>query len=241
MPSLGKTWQILMKGVGEVNTASNPKAAAEMVLIRLAYAANLPDPAQLIKKLKSEKDSDSESSETGSSLPPPNGGNVGAQLKSIRGNRGNVAQVQTQTHIDVHEQNNQHNEIACHTLHDIVQVLEENNALVLASHVYEHVQLVSLKNGTLEFCPAETAPASLANDLAKKLSDFTGKRWMITLASQGGAPTLSAQAAKAKQDDIDAVMALPQIKELLAVFPDAELIDIIEPAKETNEKEAPND
>ncbi len=53
MPTLGRTWQILLKGLGEVNIAPNPQKAAEMVIIRLAYAADLPDPASLVKKLKS--------------------------------------------------------------------------------------------------------------------------------------------------------------------------------------------
>ena len=52
MPTLGKTWQILLKGIPEVQNAPNPQSAAEMVIIRLAYAADLPDPADLIKRLK---------------------------------------------------------------------------------------------------------------------------------------------------------------------------------------------
>lgn len=52
MPILGRAWQILLKGLGEVNMAPNPQSAAEMVIIRLAYAADLPDPADLIKKIK---------------------------------------------------------------------------------------------------------------------------------------------------------------------------------------------
>ena len=52
MPTLGKTWQLLLKGLQEVQTAPNPQSAAEMVLIRLTYAADLPDPADLIKKIQ---------------------------------------------------------------------------------------------------------------------------------------------------------------------------------------------
>ncbi|MCD8563134.1 MAG: hypothetical protein LRY54_03625, partial [Alphaproteobacteria bacterium] len=52
MASLAKSWQILLKGIGEVQVAPNPVTAAEMILIRLSYAADLPDPAELIRKLK---------------------------------------------------------------------------------------------------------------------------------------------------------------------------------------------
>ena len=52
MPTLGRTWQILLKGLEEMKLAPNQQAAAEMIIIRLSYAADLPDPASLIKKLQ---------------------------------------------------------------------------------------------------------------------------------------------------------------------------------------------
>ncbi len=54
MPTLGKSWQLLLKGLAEVQVAPNPQAAAEMVIIRLSYAADLPDPADLIRRLKDQ-------------------------------------------------------------------------------------------------------------------------------------------------------------------------------------------
>ncbi|MCB1721371.1 MAG: DNA polymerase III subunit gamma/tau [Alphaproteobacteria bacterium] len=65
MPTLGKTWQILLKGLGEVQAAPNPQSAAEMVLIRLAYAADLPDPAALIRTLQGQAGSAGEASAGG--------------------------------------------------------------------------------------------------------------------------------------------------------------------------------
>ena len=51
VPALTRAWQILSKGIGEIQAAPVPIAAAEMVLIRLAYAADLPDPADLVRML----------------------------------------------------------------------------------------------------------------------------------------------------------------------------------------------
>jgi DNA polymerase-3 subunit gamma/tau len=53
MPALNRSWQILMKGLSEVQRAAHPQKAAEMVLIRLIYASDLPDPSDLLKKLES--------------------------------------------------------------------------------------------------------------------------------------------------------------------------------------------
>ena len=50
---LGRTWQILLKGHGEVKSAPNARASAQMILIRLAHAAPMPTPAEIIKQLPS--------------------------------------------------------------------------------------------------------------------------------------------------------------------------------------------
>lgn len=52
IPHLARIWQILLKGLDEMRQATKPQATLEMLLIRMAYAANLPTPAQLIKKLQ---------------------------------------------------------------------------------------------------------------------------------------------------------------------------------------------
>jgi DNA polymerase-3 subunit gamma/tau len=52
LPVLARLWQLLLKGVGELGQAPSPRLALEMVLIRTAYAANLPSPAELVAKLQ---------------------------------------------------------------------------------------------------------------------------------------------------------------------------------------------
>jgi DNA polymerase-3 subunit gamma/tau len=51
MPALARVWQMLLKGLEEVQTAPSPIRAAEMVLVRLAYVADLPAPAELVRSL----------------------------------------------------------------------------------------------------------------------------------------------------------------------------------------------
>ena len=51
MPELARAWQMLLKGLEDVRLAPSPLLAAEMVLVRLAYAAELPPPAELVRRL----------------------------------------------------------------------------------------------------------------------------------------------------------------------------------------------
>ena len=51
MPVLARTWQMLLKGLGEVRGAPSALAAAEMILIRLAYSSDLPTPADAVRQV----------------------------------------------------------------------------------------------------------------------------------------------------------------------------------------------
>lgn len=50
--TLSKIWQMLIKGMNEMQTAPVPIDALEMILIRIAYSANLPSPAELLESVK---------------------------------------------------------------------------------------------------------------------------------------------------------------------------------------------
>src|SRR5690606_25375486 len=50
MPVLARAWQMLLRGLEDVRLAPSPLLAAEMVLVRLAYAADLPPPAELVRR-----------------------------------------------------------------------------------------------------------------------------------------------------------------------------------------------
>ena len=56
MPVLTRSWQILLKGLDESRRAPSPDAAAEMALVRLAFSAELPDPADLVKRLDESRE-----------------------------------------------------------------------------------------------------------------------------------------------------------------------------------------
>src|SRR5262249_58922999 len=73
VPVLARTWQMLLKGVAEVETAPDRRAAAEMVLIRLCHVADLPPPGDLIRRL-----SGGAATALAPSGPAPSGGRLPA-------------------------------------------------------------------------------------------------------------------------------------------------------------------
>ncbi|GJL85500.1 MAG: DNA polymerase III subunit gamma/tau [Micavibrio sp.] len=219
MPTLGKTWQILLKGLGEVNIAPSPQTAAEMVIIRLVYAADLPDPADLIKKLK-DQPSGAQSNQPSA---PPQGG----ERESVPVSVGNTAaasapapQQSPQTQIEPVT------EKALASLEDIVSLLETENEFLLAGQVVQFVHLVKLEQGRLEINLEPEAPQKLAQDMGLKLSAMAGRRWMVSVSGTKGAPTLAQQEKAQQKKEYEDVLKLPVIQDILEVFPDAKITNV---------------
>jgi DNA polymerase-3 subunit gamma/tau len=211
MPALGRIWQILLKGLNEVNYAPVPQKAAEMIIIRLAYAAELPDPAELIKKIR---EGGVVASNVSPSAPPSSGGAYQSVNVGGGGPTASAAALKVETAIAPVT------EIA--SVADMQTILMQAGHVALASHIYLYVHPVKLEEGRFEYRPEPEAPANLAQDLTIALKAATGKRWMVSVSTAPGQPTLS-QAAKALQEArFDAVKAKPLVKQVLEMFPDAE-------------------
>src|SRR4051795_7171673 len=52
--TIHRLWQMLLKGLQDVQEAPDPREAAEMALLRLIHAADMPDPAALVARLSGE-------------------------------------------------------------------------------------------------------------------------------------------------------------------------------------------
>jgi len=229
MPTLGRTWQILLKGLDEVRNAPNPQTAAEMVLIRLSYAADLPDPAQLIKKIESgdytasspaaatPPQNPAASASTAQSETPPEAQmtntNISAIAAAPQPQKDPVAEAVPVTALITNPQ----------TLEDIEQLLRQTQNLVLAGSVYQHVHLVKMQKGRLEIRLHDHALPSLPGDISKTLKDILGEPWMVIPSQDQGEPTLAEKAETRQQAEIDAAKENPIVSAAILAFPGAEI------------------
>ena len=150
VPQLQKAWQVLMKGLGEISNAPNGQKAAEMVVLRLVYAADLPDPADLLKKIKARQTT---SIETRVESYSDNGGDERPQLKAINGG-GIAMQPIPETVSDYSAQPK--------SLQEVISLFENKGEMMIAAHLYHDIACVSLKPGHFEFTPYDNAPTDLA-------------------------------------------------------------------------------
>jgi DNA polymerase-3 subunit gamma/tau len=208
--SLTRAWQVLLKGLFEVRDATRPISACEMALIRLAYAAELPPTDKLVKDLLD-----------GGAVPAPRGGGATAPSSSSRAPVASGSAMPARAAVPEGAPT-----ASIRTLDDVVALCEPRSELRV--NLEHNVHLVRLEPGLIEIRPTARAPRTLANDLQTKLRAATGERWTVSIASQGGAPTLVEQKTAAKTARFEAVAQEPMVRAVLDRFPGAEIVAVRE-------------
>jgi DNA polymerase-3 subunit gamma/tau len=222
---LARVWQMLLKGLTEVQTAPMPLQAAEMVLIRLTHAADLPTPADLVRQIQNGGGAanadrppppgsavERTSTPTAAASPPqPTRPEPGDRPRAFAAG-GATALAQTET---VEAAPNLDSFAA------VVALLAERREAILQAHVKNNVHLVRFEPGRIEIRPDEHAPRTLANRLGALLSEWTGRRWVVAISSEPGEPTLAQQEAAADRRERAEVTAHPLVQAVMANFPGA--------------------
>lgn len=225
MNVLSRAWQILLKGLSEIDSAPRPVTAAEMVLIRLAYAADLPTPDEALRRLKQEGASQPQASS--SSSPSGHGTSArrvsnGSMTIAARGEPSSLA------HSAPDAQAPQ--ALKLNSFEALVALAHEKRDIALKTALERDLRLVRFEDGRMEFSPVEGASSDLAATISKRLYEWTNRRWVVAISSDKGQATLREKAEAAKAEKLDDVRTHPIIKAALAAFPGAEIVDIREVA-----------
>ncbi len=247
LASLARIWQMLLKGLGEVQTAPIPLQAAEMALIRLAYASDLPSPAELVQRLSgagagtgngagaSGSPGASGAAAAGGPVPstaavaspppmapaerslPVSDGAPQAALAHPIAERDLEPQFQDELPPVPAKQQPQSFAAA-------VALVRAQRETILANHLMDDVNLVRFEPGRIEICVSEAAPANLASRFAAVLEQACDSRWIISISQEPGEATLREQERGEEAGKRAAVMQHPLVKSALEVFPEAELV-----------------
>ena len=238
MPHLTRAWQMLMKGLGEVRTAPSPIAAAEMVLIRLCYAANLPSPADLVKQIQGGGSTPA----AGGASPSGGGGNVHAiagTAATMTAQGGTTATGASKGSIGAYAGAQvlalrpDASGGADHPLHPmpvdfekLVGLFNAEKEPTLAVILKDHVRLVDYRPGHLSIRTTRTTPPDFMMRVKACLKAWTGAEWTIAISAEEGDITIRDKEVAREKKRKDEALAEPIVKALLASFPDAELIHV---------------
>jgi DNA polymerase-3 subunit gamma/tau len=240
MRVLARAWQMLLKGIDEVKEAPRPLAAAEMVLVRIAYAADLPTPDEVIRSLSEEANAarSTTAMPTTAAAPAPSA----SRYEPPRGTpRAGAAPAAQPAGDPIARADEPSGPLALSRFEDLIALAAQKRELQTKAALERDVRLVRFEDGRLEIALEPGAAKTLVNDLSRKLSDWTGKRWMVVVSAERGAPTLRAQADADKAERLRGVRADPLVQAVLTRFPGAEIVDVRSSDGETRAEAASSD
>jgi len=244
MPVLARAWQMLLKGLEEVQAAPSPAQAAQMVLVRLAYVADLPVPADLVRALTSGQ-------QTATPSPPP-GERVGARGQSTETVRSPspshafgagpslsrsageglapVSSAAVAPAVAMPESAPPAGALdpMPQSFAETVALFDKRREAVIAAHLKANVRLVSFEPGRIEIRPTEAAPGNLTNQLGQLLGEWTGTRWIVAISQAEGAPSLAEEEARRETALRHEVAAHPLVRAVLETFPGATIAAVRE-------------
>ncbi|MBB5053092.1 DNA polymerase-3 subunit gamma/tau [Afipia massiliensis] len=245
MRVLSRMWQMLLKGIAEVQAATRPQAAAEMVLVRIAYVSDLPTPDEAIKMIDANGGGSptfggnvvGNSAPRGPSATLPSGGDDGSQLRAVASSTRPALDTSPRPQMSAPAPAPVAVEAApvlrLNTFAELVALTGEKRDLQIKSALEADMRLVRMEDGRLEVSLERSAARSVVNELSRKLEQWTGRRWTVIVSNEAGQPTLRAQAQAAKEKLTDGVHADPRVQAVMAKFPGTQVIDVRRIAPDT--------
>ena len=205
--SLHRLWQLLLKGHDEIESAPVPREACEMALLRALYAATMPDPGTLARKL--------------ADAPSAAGGNTTAPTEAATPPPPPPAE-------DSPPWNAAPDEPVApppatpRTMADLVDMLDNANKWLIAAQVKSDMRLIELGEDRLIYQSA-TGRDDYVPLLREALASITGRRWEVERGEGEAQPTLAELEQQAEAAMRDEILNHPLVKATQAAFPDAEI------------------
>jgi len=212
--TLSRLWQMLLKAHEEVRRAPDAMAAAEMAIIRLCYAADLPGPEEALKALRDGQ-------------PPGGLGGGGSGGGGGGGSFGGGAQggaVNAQARVMAAPAAQAAPTLA--SFEDVVKLIAEKRDIGLRLDVEQYVRPISFRPGAITFEPAPGAPGNLAGRLVRALKEWTGQPWLVAAEGGGGAESLLERQKREDREELDSIKADPFVASVLTAFPGAEIVEV---------------
>jgi DNA polymerase-3 subunit gamma/tau len=221
---------MLLKGITEVQASGRPVAAAEMVLVRIAYAADLPTPDEVVRSLDTGSAPAMRPSGNGGATAGPGASVSSAQrFEPVRAEAprgaarsalavaqpaGDAAPAQAAAPLVVGR------------FEDLIALAAEKRDIGVKAALERDVRLVRCEDGRLEIALEKSAAKTLVHDLSRKFSQWTSRRWIVIVSAEEGQPTVKSQNDAQQVELKTGVRADPLVAAVLARFPGAEIVDV---------------
>lgn len=242
MRVLSRMWQMLLKGISEVQAATRPAAAAEMVLVRIAYVADLPTPDEAIRMLEqngggSPVVSGGGSARSGATAAPVASAASVTSAAPVRMPTSSPTAfgggARPQMAAPAPDPQAAAPQLRVTSFTQLVALAGQKRDLMTKGALEGEMRLVRFEEGRLEVALEPNASKTMISELARKFELWTGRRWTIIVSNEQGQATLRSVSQAAKQEHARTAEADPRVQEVLSRFPGAKVVEVRRLAPET--------
>lgn len=215
--TLSKIWQMLIKGMNEMQTAPVPIDALEMILIRIAYSANLPSPAELLESVKKKSES--------GTLRPANfsAGNPPAAAQTTAAPVSAPAAVSTPAQTVINA--------PFSDINGLIKHLENQKQPRLAYALRHDIEVMDFSTGQIKFKAADRIGNDTLAALNKILEETTGGKWALDIVPGEVGRTVADIENEQKEKDKKNVAETPLVKAILEEFRGARIENLTRKVK----------
>ena len=230
MRVLSRMWQMLLKGIAEVQTATRPAAAAEMVLVRIAYVADLPTPDEAIRMIE-QNGGGAAPAASGSAASQPSRGTPSSAMPAMSSPPVRAPQAAPRADFAARPQmvapaGDAAPALRISSFPQLIALAGEKRDIMMKSALEADVRLVRIEDGQLEIALEPKAQRALVTDLSRKLELWTGRRWTVIISNEAGQPTVRSQNELARSEHQRTAEADPRVQEVLARFPGTKVVEV---------------
>jgi DNA polymerase-3 subunit gamma/tau len=200
-----------------------------MVLVRIAYAADMPTPDEAIRMIEQSGDASPvvTSGNTARASAPGPSAMQPSPVRSVASPRASAeASPRPQMAAPLTDTQAAPPALRIASFPQLVALAAEKRDLLTKGALESDVRLVRIEDGRLELALERNAARTLINDLSRKLEQWTGRRWTVIVSNEAGQPTLRSQNEAAKNLRERTAEADPRVQEVLARFPGTKVVEV---------------
>lgn len=220
MRALTRMWQMLIKSLGEIAIAPSPIMAAEMIIIRLTHAADLPPTDELLKIIESKLRPNRNEKSFENQQKQLDTSSANNELTKAKHNNSSNLKIATAVDEEVGIFNYM-------KFDHVLELIKQKRDVKLLIDIESGLRLVSYRPGYIEFTPTDLAPANLAQRLSNRLKEWTGIRWAVSVVQDGEAQTIIEKKERNAKELETEAYSHPFVKEALVQFPAARIVNVI--------------
>jgi DNA polymerase-3 subunit gamma/tau len=275
---LSRAWQMLLKGWEEVRSAPRTLAAAEMLIVRLTHASDLPTPDELIRAIR---EGGGVAPAAGAAPRTPSGGGATASLGGSAGGSGGVqafgraangpsfageadvrasamplADATAQPASDPDRPAapppprlvasnpaptpaapaKPRSKAPINSLSDVAAMAAERRDIRMKIAIERQLRPVGFEAGRIDVSLTDDAPHGLPQELARKLTEWTGDRWVVAVSRDPGGTTIAEEREAARDRLVADASADPLVMAVMQRFPGSRIVDVRVLAREGAEE-----